>query len=551
MEKALSAYSREQIEKYFEDVKAKGLTEHGFPRLTVNMGIMLAFGRRHDLKDLFMEMMDFCCRTVPHVKAANDFSVREMICCLYELERSGAVDGDTLARWKGYMKEIVPELTYTEYATKETDIKHNWVIFTAVSEFFRQKMGLCNSEEFIDMQLSTQMRRLDENGMYLDNVNAYGYQPFTYDAVSRGLLMLLLHMGYKGKYYPYIDGCLKKAAIATLKMQSPNGEMPYGGRSNQFLHNEAWLIALYEHEASRYYKEGDVSMARCFKAASARALSVIEEWLSKEPIKHIKNRFPIDTMHGCEWYAYFEKYMITTASFLYAAYLVCDEGIEFEEEADLTPTAFMPTDHFHKLFLKSGGYGIELDYDADPMYDATGIGRVHRAGAPSAICMSCPCPREQDYKLNIENKVRYSLCPGVQRGNEWVFAAEDGKCCVDNHYTDGNDACADITYTIGNNVIRNAVRVNSEGVLVVVEGEGNIAFSLPAFSFDGEKESAIKCDGVSLSVEYEGYTCRYTVSGGIISELGFTVASRNGYYKAYAATGKDNFSLKITIDKTV
>ena len=46
MEKALSAYTDEHIQRYFNDVKENGLTEHGFPRLTANIGILIAHGRR-------------------------------------------------------------------------------------------------------------------------------------------------------------------------------------------------------------------------------------------------------------------------------------------------------------------------------------------------------------------------------------------------------------------------------------------------------------------------------------------------------------------------
>ena len=87
MSKALSAYSDEHIREYFDRVKVEGLTEHGFPRLTVNIGVLIAHGYRTDLIPLFIKMMDFCCEQIPKVKAANDFSVREIAFCLLELER--------------------------------------------------------------------------------------------------------------------------------------------------------------------------------------------------------------------------------------------------------------------------------------------------------------------------------------------------------------------------------------------------------------------------------------------------------------------------------
>ena len=87
MELTLSAYTNEHILSYFENVKVNGLNEHGFPRLTANIGILIAHGRRTDLIPIFLEMMDFCCATIPTVKAANDFSVREIISCIEELEK--------------------------------------------------------------------------------------------------------------------------------------------------------------------------------------------------------------------------------------------------------------------------------------------------------------------------------------------------------------------------------------------------------------------------------------------------------------------------------
>ena len=41
MEKTLAAYSDEHILHYFNKVQKDGLTEHGFPRLTSNIGILI------------------------------------------------------------------------------------------------------------------------------------------------------------------------------------------------------------------------------------------------------------------------------------------------------------------------------------------------------------------------------------------------------------------------------------------------------------------------------------------------------------------------------
>ena len=234
MAKALSAYSDEHIHEYFERVKAEGLTEHGFPRLAVNIGVLVSHGYREDLIPLFTEMMDFCCEQIPKVKAANDFSVREIVFCIFELEKQGMFAGD-IERWKRNLSTIVITECYDKFALSTDDVIGNWALFTAVSEFARAKLLGCDNEDFVELQIENQLHRLDENGMYMDNLNHVNRQPIMYDLVPRYLFTLLLCFGYRGKHFERIDKVLRGTALMTLKMQSLTGEMAFGGRSNQFL----------------------------------------------------------------------------------------------------------------------------------------------------------------------------------------------------------------------------------------------------------------------------------------------------------------------------
>ena len=70
--------------------------------------------------------------------------------------------------------------------------------------------------------------------------------------------------------------------------------------------------------------------------------------------------------------------MITTASFLYTGYLMCDEALPAAQEASAAPALIKTSRYFHKVFMKCGEYFVEVDTDADPHYDASGLGRLHR-----------------------------------------------------------------------------------------------------------------------------------------------------------------------------
>ena len=538
MNKSLSAYSDEHIHEYFERVKSEGLTEHGFPRLTVNIGVLVAHGYREDLTPLFIQMMDFCCEQIPKVKAANDFSIREIVFCIFELERLGKFLPE-IERWKALLLTIVPEKCYDKFATNVDDVIGNWALFSALSEFARMKLTGCNSEAFIELQLENQLHRLDENGMYMDNLKEFNHQPIVYDLVPRYLFTLLLHFGYRGKFYEQIDSILKETAILTLKMQSITGEIAFGGRSNQFVHNEGMMVIILEFEANRYANSGDLEMAGRFKSAIARAMEVTEYWLSKAPIRHIKNRFPTETRYGCEKYAYFDKYMITAASHLFSAYMICDDSIP-STKFDDSDSCFKTSEHFHKLFMRSGGYFLEFDTDGDPHYDASGLGRVHRHGAPSPICMSLPCPGHPKYKICNKEKIRASLCPGKIIAGAPVFT-----CNIDERVevADYSSTHALLDYTLD---LKADYTITNDGICINVSGKGKILHMLPAFAFDGEKETDIALDNNVLQIEYEGSKCRYT-SNGVIKELGKTARNRNGFYRLFYAEGDNTLDVKIEI----
>ncbi len=556
MEKALSAYSDEHILRYFNDVKENGLTEHGFPRLTVNIGMLISYGKRRDLLPIFLEMMEFCCKTIPNVKAANDFSVREIISCIWEIEKNNAVSKEDIERWKGYLTKIEPETCYNKYAQTPTDSVKNWALFTGVSEFFRLKAGLCKNPEetlaFVELQIEQQLQWLDENGMYKDGDGEF-FQPIVYDLVPRVLFSALLHVGYRGKYYEAIDSILRKAGLLTLKMQSVTGELAFGGRSNQFLHNESTLAAVLAYEATRYQKEGDYALAGKFKAALEQALKIAERWLSKTPITHVKNRFPIDSKFGCEGYAYFDKYMITFASNLYMANMFGDESI-MPSAFDCSPMVWSASKHFHKTFARAGGYSVEFDTNADTHYDASGLGRVHKKDAPSVICLSVPCP-ENESKYNhgdYVNKTPFSICPAIKGENgEWlVGASADCVWTLTKSEANEEEARVELVCDFGEKGKATfACNVSENGVLVEAKGNANeqIGICLPAFFFDGEAYAKITENDGKLCVSYDGWVCEYQAEN--IENLQTEFANRNGVYKGYITSGMQKVQVKIKIYK--
>lgn len=245
MDSVLNAYTVEHIERYTKDIEENGILEHGFPRLTANLGILIAHGKRNSLKDLFLRMMNLCCNEILYAKqnglkkqrwAGNDFSVKEIVFCLLEIEKSGVFEQSITQKWRNKLAEIDPYDTYNEIAKSCEDNVHNWAAFGAVSEQLRKYAKIGDESKFIETQIGSQMKYFDDNGMYRDP-----NEPMVYDMVTRLQLALALYFGFEGECKTALEENLLKSADITLEMQSVTGEIPYGGRSNQFLHNETFM----------------------------------------------------------------------------------------------------------------------------------------------------------------------------------------------------------------------------------------------------------------------------------------------------------------------
>ena len=537
METALSAYSASDMLSYYERVRSDGITEHGYPRLVANIGILISKGRRKELLAFFLDMMNLATECMPRAsgRGGNDFSVREIISAILELEATDLVSRERTARWRESLSKIDPLTNYREVPKPDGSYVGNWAAYNAASEYMRVASGLAPDTGFIDSQLESQLRNFDENGMYMDP-NA----PMLYDVATRVQLASILHFGYTGKHSSEIERMLDKSAELTEMMQSVTGELPFGGRSNQMLFNEAYLAAMMEFYAARYKKRGDLERAARFKAGAALATERILRALGRTPLTHVKNFYPRDEMVGCEPYAYFDKYMITLASFAYLAYTFSDDEIEpsvaLAEKGGYTA---LTSDKFHKFFVNNGGYFLEFDMNPDPHYDAAGLGRIHKSGAPEALVLSVPFAEKPVYKISENNDTPLALSSSRDVGaaysvaeignvNSAIYAymnvCLDGKIIADEKYT-----------------------VDEDGVNVIVDTEGETEYSIPAFMFDGSVYTNTTLVKNTLRVYYGGFVAEYSTPDAEILDTGRTYRNRNGVYRLYVARSTQRVSLHVRV----
>ena len=540
MEQAVDAYTDEHIASYTREVRENGLREHGYPRLTANIGILLAHGRHPERRDIFADMMELCCREILVARArtdaaGNDFSVKEIVFCIEEVEKAGLFDRTVTDGWRNILAQIDPYAVYTCIAAHPPERISNWAAFGAASEQTRLAAGIGNERDFIENQVLSQILSFDENGMYRDP-----NEPMVYDFVTRLQLAVCLTEGYDGAGKDELEEAFDRSALPTLLMQSVSGEIPFGGRSNQFLHNETFYAALCEWYAVRYAQRGNTELAGQFRSAARLAADSLSRWLTAEEVHHIKNRYPPDSRMGCEGYGYFDKYMVTMGSWAYLAYrwanlLPADDSIpEVPCPAQTGGYVWETGEHFHKMFASCGGYFLEFEKNADPHYDACGLGRIHRRGVPGELCLTVPFAVHPNYTIGENNPRALSLCSSLERNGVRQYGADVP------YRTSFTEASPEkVTVTLENELgLTETYEITENGISIRVHGGAGTAYELPVFAFDGAEftEIAVSENRRELTVTHRGFRCRYTTDG-MFEDVGETVRNRNGEYRHYRVSG--------------
>lgn len=540
MEAAIGAYSDEHLAQYLADVEKNGVQEHGFPRIAANLGVLVASGRLQGKRDIFARMMTACCRDarkgmMPPKSGGNEFSVKELAIALDAVEKAGSFEKSVISAWRADLSAIDAWRSYTCHPHPGGKAQ-NWCVFGAASEQTRRALGLGGWAKFTEQYVADQMRWFDANGMYRDPG-----EPAVYDFVTRLQYMQILHFGYDGASRPALEALLERSAEPTLAMLSACGEIPYGGRSNQFLHNNTFYAAVCEWYAARRRAAGDAAGAARFRLAARRTVDEMRPWLDAKPVRHVKNLYPRGDAGnagiGCEKYAYFDKYMVTMGSWAMLGWLFAPEGEGeslAEDPRDIAPKSFATTEFFHLVCLSAGDYSAQFDYNADTHYDCDGLGRVQRRGAPPTICLSTPCALAPNYRTEMPNTRALAILP-----------AGDGVLVPDGNGQDASGAWAN--WRFGDK--RWKCRLAKDGFNMVLVGSGAVALTLPAFDFDGENSTDIKSNGKTLSVGYKGWTCLYMADGEIV-DTGTSACNRNGRYRVFEARGNGVLHVQILIVPT-
>ncbi len=562
IEKTVSCYSDDRLWQWLEETKKAGIQEHGFLRVVALLGVMIAKGRMLHRKDLFLQMMTFCCDTIANGKGGNDFGVKEILYTLREVK--DCVPGQLYDRWIAGMKALDPLKNYTCLAKDEIHCPGNWAVFNMAGEAVRANMGLCDTAEYFNRQIPSQLTRFDQNGCYRDP-----HEPVLYDVITRNQFSVMLFEGYRGPYASQIDQLLKQGEFFSLMTQSACFELPFGGRSNQMLFNEFALATCFEYAARRYRAEGDEELAGMFKRAARLAALAVERWMTCSPAKHVKNNFPWNSIFGGEGYGYYDKYMITVGSNAYMAYLFADDQIEERVcPAEIGGYTLTSSEYFHKFFAAAGGYSLEFETRGDWRYESTGLGQIHKAGLPSELLSSLPfspapgfCITDhcftsyEELQLNWEkipkrtNPSAFSLCSAVVAPDgQRVGVCDIPSDRLTRQVTVETESPDQVVFVMEYRSdllpcpLQERYTLNKDGVTVAVSADLPAGYSLqyllPQIITDGKESGVVTQTDQTLTLSYRD--CQVvTVHNGTARDTGMDYRNRNGIYRGYEITAKE------------
>lgn len=312
---------------------------------------LIVSGRQTNLVESAASALECSLEELAEDRAAMNHGDFFMFPCMLAYENlRERVAPERRKKWEQLLHRIHPEECYNDVLSENHTEVHNWNIVALSGEFLRYQNGLTDLS-FVEKYLPLQLPYFTTTGQYRDPK-----VPMAYDHFPRHFLAVLLDRGYKGKHCEDLEELLNRAAWTSLLMQSPNGELPTGGRSAQHQWNEAQQCVTFEIFAKRSKRSGDDVSSKAFKRAAHLSLASIQRWVRPSgELWIVKNRFDPAVRHGFENYSSHSQYNLLAASMLSTAWLFADDSIaEGACPAEVGGFAFYLSE-FHKIFANAGG----------------------------------------------------------------------------------------------------------------------------------------------------------------------------------------------------
>lgn len=181
---------------------------------------------------------------------------------------------DILEKWRARLRKPVAEVIAGN--------TNNWETYPMKGEWMRVGLNLVEraaATSFIENAWTARQRtRIADTRWNLYHDRSSDPDTLNVEAVGRGNLLALIHLGYDGPSAAAVREVVERGTKTTLLLQDPSGQAPTNGRTDDHVWVDVGYQLAFEVMAERAHKNGDARLAGQYRRAALLAFSNIERW---------------------------------------------------------------------------------------------------------------------------------------------------------------------------------------------------------------------------------------------------------------------------------
>lgn len=188
------------------------------------------------------------------------------------------VPQQTWQQWQERMKTPVTTILKDDFGRL-----NNWRTYAMKGEWIRAKHGLVDRDDAVAFIEDAWNNKTQRERIGLDKWNQYqdwssDPQSHAVEAVGRGNLIAMLASGYDGPSSEEMWRYVRKGTETTLLLQSPDGQCPPNGRTDDHIFNDVLYQLIYEVMAEDALQLGNQELASRYRHAAMMAFQSIQRW---------------------------------------------------------------------------------------------------------------------------------------------------------------------------------------------------------------------------------------------------------------------------------
>lgn len=301
---------------------------------------------------------------------------------------SGEVPAAQASTWRERMKPPRRDVVAPNY--------NNWETYVMKGEWMRVLAGLVDRKDAIaaieDSWNARQHARIAPAPWFLYHDRSSDPDTLSVEAVGRGNLLALAHLGYDGPSADQIRKLAEAGTHSTLLMQDPSGQVPANGRTDDHTWVDIGYALAFEVMAERAMKLKDTGLAGQYRHASMLAFNSIARWRREDApwsgsYYITKNRFDPTLRVGYQDASQYSNYSGSLMFHLAELYHSRTATIpEQAAPAEIGGYTVSTDEEFSSVFANAGGMQVQANLrgqmakSSGNLWTPLGIVRFARAG---------------------------------------------------------------------------------------------------------------------------------------------------------------------------